>query len=411
MEQDLNQTTRGNRLHISFFGMRNSGKSSICNAVTGQNISIVSETRGTTTDPVEKAMELKPLGPVVIVDTPGYDDPGPLGEKRVERARRALDHTDLAVVVVDATVGLQKEDAAFLKQLKDSRVPHLSAWNKTDLRDAKPCPKNAVSVSAKTGTGVDTLKDAIIQLGRGQLQKHPERRLFEHWLKPGDMVILVTPIDDSAPKGRMILPQVQTMREILDDYATCVVTQPAQLTEVLGELRTPPKLVVTDSQAFGVVDKIVPKEIMLTSFSILFARLKGVLSPAMATIGRLSTLPENSRILIAEGCTHHRQCEDIGTVKIPRWIGEYTRRRFRYAFTSGNTFPADLSDYDFVVHCGGCMLNAREMASRAARAQKQGVPFTNYGVLIAYVHGIYKRSLRFLEELEDGSRAVWTQNA
>lgn len=400
MEQDLNQTPRGNRIHIGFFGRRNAGKSSLVNAVTGQHIAIVSDIRGTTTDPVEKAMELLPIGPVVVIDTPGLDDVGELGEMRIARTRHTLEHTDLAVLVVDGTVGMMPEDNALLEQLKNRHIPYLIAWNKSDTAVLpESLPPDTVPVSAVTGKGITTLKEQLAARYQRQITDQKVCSIFGNWLSPEDIVVLVTPIDESAPKGRMILPQVQAIREILDKTAICLVTQPEQLASSLKMLRQPPKLVVTDSQAFGQVKEIVPDVIPLTSFSILFAHYKGVLKPAVQAAKTLETLPENSRILISEGCTHHRQCNDIGTVKLPKWIQAHTGKAFHFNFTSGNTFPEDLSPYQLVVHCGGCMLNGREMESRAARAAAQGVPYTNYGTLIAYLNGILERSLTVLEQL------------
>lgn len=396
MEQDRNQTPRANRVHIGFFGRRNAGKSSLINAVSGQTVSVVSPVLGTTTDTVEKAMELLPIGAVVLVDTPGMDDSGSLGELRIQQAKRAVTHTDIAVLVIDASVGITEADRAILQLLKQQNIPVLQAWNKCDL--AQSIPADGVPVSALTGQGIDALKT---QLGTFY-QKHAAqpRSLFGSLLKKEDLVILVTPIDESAPKGRMILPQVQAIREILDRTAVCLVTQTDQLAHTLSLLKQPPRLVITDSQAFEQIKQIVPEEIMLTSFSILFARFKGVLTPAIQAAQALEVLPAGSRILISEGCTHHRQCNDIGTVKLPKWIQSYTKKTFQFDFSSGNSFPEDLSPYQLIVHCGGCMLNQREMESRAARAVSQGVPYTNYGVLIAYLNGILKRSLSFLTAIE-----------
>ncbi len=402
MEQSRNETPRANRVHIGFFGRRNAGKSSLVNAVTGQQISIVSDVRGTTTDPVEKAMELLPIGAVVIVDTPGLDDTGELGGLRVARTKSTLSHIDLAVLVVDASVGLMPEDTALLEQLSLRHIPALTVWNKSDLVQAKcEIPHNTIAVSAVTGEGVETLKNRLSMLYQQELEQQSTRKIFGNTLKPEDLVVLVTPIDASAPKGRMILPQVQAIREILDDTAMCLVTQPEQLATSLRMLQKQPTLVVTDSQAFAQIKEIVPEEIPLTSFSILFANFKGVLKQAIEGVNALEMLPEQSRILIAEGCTHHRQCEDIGTVKLPKWIGAHTGKAFQYDFTSGDTFPDDLTPYQLVVHCGGCMLNRREMTYRAALAAAQGVPYTNYGTLIAYLNGIIERSLLYLQKIED----------
>lgn len=402
MEQTLNQTPRVNRIHIGFFGRRNAGKSSLVNAVTGQAISIVSDIRGTTTDPVEKAMELLPIGPVIMIDTPGLDDTGELGALRVARTRRTLEHTDLAVLVIDAAVGMTKEDFQLLEQLKAQHIPFLIAWNKSDaVVLPKQLPQNAIPVSAVTGEGITALKECLVALYQSQTNPKAERSIFGKALSPEDMIILVTPIDESAPKGRMILPQVQAIREILDKTAICLVTQPEQLAASLAMLQKPPKLVITDSQAFAQVKEIVPESVPLTSFSILFAHYKGILKPAVQAAKALETLPDGSWILISEGCTHHRQCNDIGTVKLPKWIQEHTGKTFQFDFTSGNTFPEDLSPYQLVVHCGGCMLNQREMEARAKRAAAQKIPYTNYGTLIAYLNGILTRSLTFLKWMEE----------
>ena len=346
-------------------------------------------------------MELFPIGPVVLVDTPGMDDAGALGNLRIQQTKRALSHTDLAILAVDAAVGMTAVEEEIAAQIQSKQVPFLLVWNKSDLLPAeKQIPEGAVLVSAKTGAGIPQLKQRLGELFQQQNRSLPNRSLFEAALVPEDIVILVTPIDESAPKGRMILPQVQTIRELLDKSAICLTVQPEQLPAALGVLNRSPRLVVTDSQAFGQVKEIVPETIPLTSFSILFARLKGVLQPAMEAVKQLEQLPEGSRILIAEGCTHHRQCNDIGTVKLPKWIQAHTGKQFRFSFSSGNSFPEDLSAFQLIVHCGGCMLNAKEMESRAARAAAQHVPYTNYGILIAYLNGIYTRSLQFLRELD-----------
>ncbi len=400
MEQNLNQTPRADRIHIGFFGRRNAGKSSLVNAITGQLTAIVSEIRGTTTDPVEKAMELLPIGPVVIVDTPGLDDEGTLGKQRVERALGTLSHTDIAVLTVDGTTGMTVEDTSLLEQLKQQRIPYVIAWNKVDIPHQIP-PEEAVAVSAKNGAGIEQLKSRLVQVFRNTIDVKKARSIFGGALSKEDVIILVTPIDESAPKGRMILPQVQTIREILDNCAICITVQPEQLSTALKLMRRPPRAVVTDSQVFAQIKSLVPKEIPLTSFSILFARYKGILKQAQTAVHTLKTLPENSRILIAEGCTHHRQCNDIGTVKLPQWIQTYTGKQFQFDFSSGNSFPTDLSSYQLVIHCGGCMLSQKEMESRGGRAAAQGVPCTNYGLLIAYLNGIMERSLTFLQQMEE----------
>ena len=391
----LNSTPSAERTHIGFFGMRNAGKSSVVNAVTGQALSIVSDVKGTTTDPVQKAMELLPLGPVVIIDTPGLDDEGALGAQRVQRAWRELNKCDVAVLVIDAAVGMQPQDTALLEHIERKAVPYLVVFNKSDLAAPPALGDDALAVSAKTGDGIHALKERIAALAA----RPNEKRVLGDLIGPGDVIVLVTPIDNSAPKGRMILPQVQAIRDTLDSAASCVVTQPEQLTGVLDALKAPPKLVVTDSQAFGAVKDLVPESIPLTSFSILFARYKGILETAVDGVRHIADLRDGDTVLISEGCTHHRQCEDIGTVKLPRWLGEMTGRELNFAFTSGREFPEDLSPYALIVHCGGCMLNEREMRYRRKCAEDQGVPFTNYGTLIAHRTGILRRSLAVLTDL------------
>lgn len=395
MANDLNQTPSANRVHIGFFGLRNAGKSSVVNAVTGQALSIVSDVKGTTTDPVQKAMELLPLGPVVIIDTPGLDDEGELGALRVRRAYQALNKCDIAILVVDGTLGMQAQDRALLERIREKDVPYLVVYNKSDLTPHSAESDFELTVSAKTRDGIVALKERIAALPR----QENTRRVVGDLLDPGDLVVLVTPIDASAPKGRMILPQVQTIRDVLDSAASCVVTQPEQLAAVLSGLTEPPKMVITDSQAFHTVKEIVPESIPLTSFSILFARFKGILETAAPGAGRVSRLRAGDTVLISEGCTHHRQCEDIGTVKLPGWLREMTGKDLRFVFTSGAEFPEDLSPYALVVHCGGCMLGEREMRYRQKCAEDQGVPFTNYGTLIAYRNGILKRALAIFPEI------------
>ena len=395
---NLNQTPSANRVHIAFFGRRNAGKSSVVNAVTGQALSIVSDVKGTTTDPVQKAMELLPVGPVVIIDTPGIDDEGDVGALRVQRARQVLNKTDVAVLVVDGSVGKTEDDKALCALFEKKGVPYLTVYNKSDLSAGQPVGENEIAVSALTGENIHALKEKLAALAK---DGESHKVILGDLLEPGDHVVLVTPIDSSAPKGRMILPQVQAIRDILDARATCAVTQVEELAGVLAGLKTPPKLVVTDSQAFGKVKAIVPESIPLTSFSILFARYKGVLETAVRGAAALENLGEGDRILISEGCTHHRQCEDIGTVKLPGWIQKHTGKTFQVEFTSGGAFPEDLAPYARVVHCGGCMLNEREMQYRQSRAEESGVPYTNYGILIAYMNGILKRSLEPFEEYRD----------
>lgn len=395
---NLNQTPSANRVHIAFFGRRNAGKSSVVNAVTGQALSIVSDVKGTTTDPVQKAMELLPVGPVVIIDTPGIDDEGDVGALRVGRARQVLNKTDVAVLVVDGSAGKTADDEALCALFQKKGVPYITVYNKSDLQAADCTGENEIAVSALTGENIGALKERLAALAKdGENRKV----ILGDLLEPGDHVVLVTPIDSSAPKGRMILPQVQAIRDILDARATCAVTQVEELPGVLAGLKMPPKLVVTDSQAFGKVKQLVPESIPLTSFSILFARYKGVLETAVRGAAALESLSEGDCILISEGCTHHRQCEDIGTVKLPNWIQKHTGKTFRFAFTSGGGFPEDLTPYALVVHCGGCMLNEREMQYRQSFAEESGVPYTNYGILIAYMNGILKRSLEPFEEYKD----------
>jgi [FeFe] hydrogenase H-cluster maturation GTPase HydF len=402
----LNDTPAANRRHIGFFGLRNAGKSSLVNAVTGQEISIVSEQKGTTTDPVYKAMELLPLGPVMIIDTPGIDDSGALGEQRVRRAQRVLNKTDMAVLVVDARTGKSPADAELIALLNQKGIPWLAVYTKSDLLSPgqgaagtpppgsssppDPAGENAVWVSAKTGSGIEALKERIAALaGSGDTTL----RIAGDLIQGGDFVILVTPIDKAAPKGRLILPQQQTIRDILEADGVAVVVKEFELRETLEHLGRKPRLVITDSQVFAKVSADVPPDIPLTSFSILFARYKGFLTAAVRGIAALDQLADGDRVLIAEGCTHHRQCDDIGTVKLPRWIKNYTRVEPVFAFCSGGEFPEDLSPYKLVVHCGGCMLNDREMRYRQGCAGDQGVPMTNYGILIAQTQGILKRSI------------------
>lgn len=395
---NLNQTPSGERVHIGFFGMRNAGKSSLVNAVTGQALSVVSQVKGTTTDPVKKAMELLPLGPVVIIDTPGMDDDGALGEKRVEKAFQALAHTDLAILVVDATCGMREDDRRLEALLRERSIPYLIAYNKADMLSARPpLPENAFYVSALTGENIPLLKE---HLGAFVLPAEQQRVIVSDLLQKGDRAVLVIPVDESAPKGRLILPQQQTMRELLDSHCAFAACQPEELAATLEALQAPPRLVITDSQVFGRVAEIVPKEVALTSFSILFARYKGDLPTLVSGAVALSRLKEGDRVLISEGCTHHRQCNDIGSVKLPGWIERYTGVKPQFSFTSGGEFPNDLSGYALVVHCGGCMLNQREMRHRMGQASAARVPIVNYGVAIAMMHGILPRCLSPFPQLE-----------
>lgn len=386
----LNQTPSGERVHIGFFGRRNAGKSSVVNAVTGQQLAVVSDVKGTTTDPVSKAMELLPIGPVVIIDTPGIDDEGALGELRVQKTREILRRVDIAVLVTDATQPDTQAEAELIALFQQRDVPYLIVRNKTDLAPVSVADDRTVAVSALTGEGIETLKNA---LGRLATPVGNDRRIIGDLLQPGDTVVLVTPIDEAAPKGRLILPQQQTLRDILDSGAIGIVTRETELQQTLAALAKPPKLVITDSQVFGLVSKIIPPEIPLTSFSILMARYKGNLPAAVEGAAMLDKLQEGDKVLISEGCTHHRQCGDIGTQKLPAWLRQHTGKELTFAFTSGGEFPEDLSPYALVVHCGGCMLNEREMRYRAKTAVSAAVPMTNYGVAIAHVHGILRRSL------------------
>lgn len=393
----LNETPSGQRLHIAFFGCRNAGKSSVVNAVTGQELAVVSDVKGTTTDPVTKAMELLPLGPVVIIDTPGFDDVGTLGEKRIRKTKQTLNRTDIAVLVVDGTVGENDCDRQLLTLFREKNIPHVTVYNKRDLLPDLPASgDNPLWVSAVTGHGIQTLKE---HLGKLAPKEDPNHRLLGDLISPGDGVILVCPIDESAPKGRMILPQQQALRDVLDAGALALVTRETELDAALRRLHTPPALVVTDSQAFSVVSEIVPDDILLTSFSILLARYKGFLEAAISGAAAIDRLKDGDTVLMAESCTHHRQCNDIGTVKIPRWLRQYTGKEIRIETCSGREFPEDLSPYTLVIHCGGCMTTDREMLCRMRCAMDQGVPFTNYGVTIAQMTGTLERSIRMFPSL------------
>ncbi len=397
----MNETPSSERLHIAFFGRRNAGKSSLLNAVTGQDLAVVSEVRGTTTDPVLKSMELLPVGPVVIIDTPGLDeDATELGQQRVRKARQTLNRTDVAVLVADATQGLTAADREILSLIEAKRLPYVIAFNKSDLVSgadalASGLP-HALAVSARTGHHIHELKELLAATAH---TGEPARRILDGLVDAGDLVVLVTPIDSAAPKGRLILPQQQTLRDVLDRGALGVVTRETELSAALSALSRPPRLVVTDSQAFGVVSRLVPREVPLTSFSILFSRYKGYLEGAVRGVRALERLSDGAKVLISEGCTHHRQCGDIGTQKLPKWISDFTGKRLQFEFSSGTGFPEDLTPYGLVVHCGGCMLNEREMRYRAQCAADQGVPLTNYGILIAHVHGILARSVEPLPDI------------
>ena len=393
----LNATVSAERVHIGFFGLRNAGKSSLVNAVTGQRLSVVSDVKGTTTDPVKKAMELLPMGPVVIIDTPGIDDEGQLGEQRVARARQILRQADIAVLVVDAQKGLQAADRELVELFLQRKLPYIIVYNKADLLpQLPPETEREIYVSAETGAGIHALKEKIAAMAKAA---ENDRKIVADLIEPGDTVILVTPIDSAAPKGRLILPQQQTLRELLEAGALSMVVRESELEGALAALNVPPRLVITDSQAFGAVSKVVPPSVELTSFSILFARYKGDLATVIGGAAKLDRLSDGDKVLISEGCTHHRQCQDIGTVKLPGWINGYTGKKLSFSFTSGTEFPDDLSQYALVIHCGGCMLNEREMKSRLEHCTEQGVPVTNYGIAIAQMHGILKRSLEPFPDL------------
>lgn len=402
----LNDKVSAERVHIGFFGLRNAGKSSVVNAVTGQSLSLVSETKGTTTDPVQKAMELLPIGPVVIIDTPGIDDVGTLGEMRVKRALQVLDKTDIAILVVDADKGLQQADQELLKLFEEKKIPHITVYNKSDLLatvpslpEKQPKKNDAIYVSAKNGDQIYELKERIGALAKAASAKADEKRILADLIQPEDVVVLVVPIDSAAPKGRLILPQQQTIRDVLESGAISVVTRETELPQTLRSLAKKPALVITDSQAFQKVNADTPADVPLTSFSILFARYKGDLKEAVHGAAQLDKLQNGDTVLISEGCTHHRQCGDIGTVKLPNWIRNYTGKELSFEFTSGGEFPEDLSPYALIVHCGGCMLNDREMKARIARAVAQIVPITNYGICIAQVHGILRRSVEMFGDV------------
>lgn len=386
----LNSTPAPERVHIGIFGKRNAGKSSIINALTGQDLAIVSEVRGTTTDPVYKTMELLPLGPVMLIDTPGIDDEGELGAQRIKKSRQVLNKTDIALLVADGPA-LSPEDNDLLTRIREKQIPYVIAYNKCDLYgDFSPGKANEIAISARKNIRIHELKELIA----GQFKTdEAKKRIVGDLLSPSDLTVLVVPIDSAAPKGRLILPQQQTIRDILDAGAAAVVVRETELRQTLSSLGRKPRLVITDSQVFGQVSAGTPDSIMLTSFSILMARYKGILDQAVAGVAAADSLKDGDTVLISEGCTHHRQCDDIGTVKLPRWIRAHTGKELQFAFTSGTEFPDDLSPYRLVVHCGGCMLNEREMRCRMRCARDQQIPMTNYGTLIAYMNGILARSL------------------
>lgn len=392
----LQDTPSAERVQIGFFGCRNAGKSSLVNAVTNQEMAVVSPVKGTTTDPVTKAMELLPLGPVLIIDTPGIDDEGGLGAQRVKRTKQILNRIDCAVLVVDSVAGKTKADEELLSLFQEKQIPFLVAYNKSDLQMPVLSKENEVAVSVLEKTGIEELKERIAALGK---ENQKERMLVRDLVKAEDLVVLVTPIDSSAPKGRLILPQQQTIRDLLEADAIPVVTKENTLKTTLESLGKKPAMVITDSQAFAQVSKDTPLDIPLTSFSILMARYKGFLEGAVQGVAAIETLQDGDKVLICEGCTHHRQCEDIGTVKIPRWLRQHTGKELEFVHTSGKDFPEDLSPYRLVIHCGGCMLNEREVAYRQKCAADAGIPFTNYGIAIAYMTGILKRSIEIFPKL------------
>lgn len=398
----LNSTPSAERIHIGIFGKRNAGKSSLINALTTQNIAIVSDYKGTTTDPVYKTMEILPLGPVMIIDTPGIDDEGELGKLRVQKAYQVLNKTDIALIVIDAEAGISHEDQKLIEHIKGKNIPYLIIFNKCDKIDGQQT-KNLINnlsypylfVSSLANKNITELKNKLTTL----IPDANNKELVGDLITTGDMIVLVTPIDSAAPKGRLILPQQQVLRNILDNNAIAVVVQENQLADAISKMTQPPKLVITDSQAFEHVSAILPDSIPLTSFSILFARYKGSLAIAVNGVKALNNIQDNDKILISEGCTHHRQCNDIGTVKLPNWIRSYTKANPQFEFTSGTEFPLDLSPYKMIIHCGACMLNEREVLYRYKCASEQNIPITNYGILIAYINGILQRSIAPLPDV------------
>ena len=398
----LNSTPSGERIHIGIFGKRNAGKSSLINAITSQDLSIVSDQKGTTTDPVFKAMELLPLGPVMVIDTPGIDDEGELGNMRVQRAYQILNKTHLAILVVDGISGLSDEDEKLLAFIQEKNVPVIVAFNKSELLTDEERQNIKVDVpymlvSAATGENIYQFKTALAKL----LPEDEPNVMLEDLLQPNDVIVLVTPIDSSAPKGRLILPQQLVIRNIIDNKGIAIVVQPDELENALAKLNQKPRLVITDSQVFSKVAKIVPEDIELTSFSILMARYKGALVNSINGVKALDSIQDNDVVLISEGCTHHRQCDDIGTVKLPNWIRNHTKAEPKFVFTSGNEFPLDLHNYKMIIHCGGCMLNEREIMYRNKCAHLQNIPMTNYGIAIAYLNGILKRTIAPFPEVRD----------
>ena len=393
----LNDTPSANRIHIGFFGCRNAGKSSVVNAITGQELAVVSDVLGTTTDPVQKAMELLPLGPVMIIDTPGFDDVGELGEKRIQKTKQILNRTDIAVLVVDAKKGFTATDNQLLALIQEKELPYLIIYNKSDLLEKIPKEEeHSIYISALEKIGIQECKE---KLAHQISTEDMTLQIVGDLLNPGDLAVLVIPIDSAAPKGRLILPQQQVIRDILEAGAAAVTVRNTELARTLQKLEGKVRMVITDSQAFEEVAAIVPKEIPLTSFSILMARFKGYLETAVKGIQVVDSLKDGDRILISEGCTHHRQCEDIGTVKLPNWLLKYTGKDLKFEWSSGREFKEDLSPYAMVIHCGGCMLNEREVKYRMKCAVDQGIPFTNYGIAIAYMKGILQRSIEPIPNL------------
>ena len=394
----LNSTPSSERVHIGIFGKRNAGKSSVINAITNQSLAIVSDIKGTTTDPVSKAMELLPLGPVMIIDTPGLDDVGELGKMRIQKSYQVLNKSDIGILVIDGTFGQTDEDKALINKFKEKNIPYIVVMNKLDLvREQQNIDENEINSNPNTIWVSSTTKENIYELkemiAKQAPTDEPKFKIVGDLLNPSDFVVLVVPIDKAAPKGRLILPQQQTIRDILEANAIAIVVKENELKNTLENLGKKPKLVITDSQVFSKVSTDTPKDILLTSFSILFARYKGDLKETVKGVKALENLKDNDTILISEGCTHHRQCDDIGTVKIPKWITKYTNKKINFEFSTGREFPYDLSKYKMIVHCGGCTLNEREMKYRVKCAQDQNIPFTNYGILIAYTQGILKRTL------------------
>lgn len=395
----LNSTPSSERIHIAFFGKRNAGKSSLVNAVTGQNISVVSEIKGTTTDPVYKSMELLPAGPVMIIDTPGFDDSGYLGEMRIKKAEQVLRKTDIAVLVVSSEEGLSEEDRTLRSLLENKKIPYITVFSKSDLTGTPITElntENEIQVSSSTGHNITELKNMIAALAD---RDKNERKILGDIISPSDIAVLVVPVDEAAPKGRLILPQQMVIREILDKKAVPVITQPETFSQVISYLIQKPRIVITDSQAFGEISAKTPEDIPLTSFSILMANYKGVLQQAVSGLKAIDNLKDGDRILISEGCTHHRQCGDIGTVKLPALIKKHTGVSPEFTFTSGTEFPENIRDFSLIIHCGACMLNEREVRARAGQALECDIPFTNYGTAISYMNGILRRTLGIFPEI------------